>query len=129
MAKFKASQTELNALLGLAKEDLERAELDIKEGFIRGAISSSYYVILHSGRALLLSKRIVPKSHKGVIQMLGQEFIAKDLLPKEYGKKITDLFEERLAADYDASEEFVIEDAKKALKFAEEFFQKVKKLL
>lgn len=129
MAKFKVSQIELNALFKLADEDLRRAQLDLKEDFIRGAISSSYYVVLHSSRALLLSKGIVPKSHKGVLTMLSKEIIKKSLLPKEYSKKINEMFKERLVADYDASEDFVPKDAKEAIEFAEVFYEKVKKII
>lgn len=129
MKEFKVSRVELKALLELAKESLNEAKNDLDNGFIRGAISSSYYCFLHLIRALLLQKGIITKSHQGVKIKFSQEFILKRKFDKKFGKIISDLFEERLDADYAPLKEFTKEQAQTAIEQAEEFFKKVKETI
>lgn len=129
MKKEKGSLEEITALMKLAKNDLAHAHLDMKEDFYRQAVVSAYYVVLSSSRALLLNKGFIPKSHSGVFIMLNLHFIKKGVIPKNYGAKISELFENRLNANYNAQREFTKEEAEEALKVAEEFYQRVYKLI
>ncbi len=121
MKEFKASHIELEALLKLAKESLDEANNDLNDGFIRGAISSSYYCFLHLMRALLLQKGIIVKSHQGIKTKFSQEFILKNKIDKKFGKIVSDLLEDRLDADYAPLKEFTKKQAEKAIEEAEEF--------
>src|SRR3990167_7429861 len=129
MKKEKGSPEEIKSLIDLAQDDLKHTYFDIKEGFYRQAIVSAYYVTLSSSRALLLEKGFLPKSHSGVFNMLNLHIIKKKILPKDYGAKIRKLFEERLSANYNAQRDFTKEEAKEAIEFAEEFYEKVKKII
>lgn len=129
MKEFKASQVELKALLKLAKESLDEANNDLSDGFVRGAISSSYYCFLHLMRALLLQKGIIVKSHQGVKIKFSQEFILKGKIDKKFGKIISDLFEDRLDADYAPLKEFTRKQAEEAIKEAKEFYTLATKVL
>jgi len=129
MKEFKVNPVELRALLNLAKESLDEANNDLSDGFIRGAISSSYYCFLHLMRAMLLQKGVIVKSHQGVKNKFNEAFVKTGKFDKKIGKIISDLFEERLDADYEPLQEFTKKQAKDAIGKAEEFFQKVKKLL
>lgn len=60
-----------------------------------------YYSVYHICSALLLSNGVISKSHSGTIHLFGEKFIRSGVLPKEYGKLITRLFELRLSGDYD----------------------------
>ncbi|MGR3218548.1 MAG: HEPN domain-containing protein [Candidatus Anammoxibacter sp.] len=50
------------------------------------SISRSYYAMLDTATALLITKDILPKSHEGIIRMFSLHFIKTGILPKEYGK-------------------------------------------
>lgn len=129
MKMQKGSPKEINALIKLANNDLENAINNSKDGFYRQAVVSSYYVVLDVARAILLDMGYTPKSHQGVFKMLGLHLIKKDLLPKIYSRKINELFENRLSANYDAQQDFFQDDAKEAISFAEEFYEKILKLI
>ena len=129
MKEFQVNRIELNGLLKLAKESFDEAKNDLNDGFIRGAISSSYYCFLHLMRALLLQRGIITKSHQGVKIKFNQEFILNGSIDKKFGKIISDLFEDRLDADYAPLQKFSKEQAKEAIEFAKEFYEKVKKII
>ena len=60
-----------------------------------------YYATYHMASALLLDKGFSARTHSGVIHLIGQNFIAKGLLDKNYGRLFTRLFELRQSGDYD----------------------------
>lgn len=120
---------EIDSLIKLAKNDFKHANMDLDEGFYRQAVVSAYYVVLSSSRALLLKKGYSPKSHSGVFVLLNDNFVQKDLLPKNYSKIIGNLFRDRLDANYNAQVDFTKKDAKEAIEFAEEYLEKVLKLI
>lgn len=129
MKKEKGSPEEIESLLNLAQDDFKNANLNLKEEFYRQAIVSSYYTVLSSSRALLLNEGFLPKSHSGVLIMLGLHIISKGILPKVYSTKIKKLFKERLDANYNAQRDFSKNEAEEAIEFAEEFYTKVKQIM
>ena len=42
--EFSPNQDEIKGLISLAEENLKLAKLEFEQGFIRGAISKTYYV-------------------------------------------------------------------------------------
>jgi len=83
----------------------------------------------HAARALLLTKNIEPKTHKGVLVSLGQFFIKTGALKRAYGKMLAYAKELRENGDY--SEYYIAteEDAKTVIDDAKEFVAEVKKIL
>ncbi len=71
--------------LDQAVEELEAANLLFEKKFYREAVSRAYYCMFHASQALLMIKKVYPKSHKGVIQKFGEEFIKPGLLEKKMG--------------------------------------------
>jgi len=61
--------------LDQAVEELNAANLLYEKEYFREAVSRAYYSMFHASQALLLIKEVYPKSHKGVIQKFGEEFI------------------------------------------------------
>ena len=57
--------------------------------------------MFHATQALLLIKEIYPKSHKGVIQKFGEEYVKSGLLEKKMGYILAQAETMRLKADYD----------------------------
>mgnify|MGYP006306271263 FL=1 len=71
--------------LDQAEEELNAANLLFNKNFYRESISRAYYSMFHATQALLLIKEIYPKSHKGVIQKFGEEFVKSGILEKKMG--------------------------------------------
>ncbi len=63
--------TRIQQLLALAQEELETADLLLDNNRYRACISRSYYAIYHATQALMASKNLSSKSHKGVIKLFG----------------------------------------------------------
>ena len=60
-----------------------------------------YYAAYYASKALLIQNGIVAKSHEGVIGMIGQNFVVKDIVPKEDAKLLARLQNMRKTGDYD----------------------------
>ena len=65
-----------NALeeLRRGKESLQSADLLAERGLLSDAISRLYYFVFHSARALLYTKGLEPKSHEGLLRLIGLHF-------------------------------------------------------
>ena len=88
--------------LDQALEELEAANLLFERKYYREAVSRAYYSMFHAVQALLILKKIYPKSHKDVIQRFGEEFVKPGLLEKKTGYILAQAETMRLKADYDA---------------------------
>lgn len=69
--------------------------------YYNNAINRLYYSSFYAILALLSTIDIFPKSHKGVLQMFSLHFIKTGLIPKDSGDFYTQLFQDRILADYD----------------------------
>jgi uncharacterized protein (UPF0332 family) len=101
--------------LRLAKGFLDSAILSLSssEFEVRNALSRSYYAMFHACNALVLSRGMEPsKSHGG----LGIQ--ARRLLGKPFGRLVSDLYELRRTADYEAGWAVVFQIAETKLKLA-----------
>ena len=110
-------------------EKLEAAKLLLRENFIDDTISRAYYSIFHAASAVLLSKGITTGSHSGLKAMFGLHLIETGELPKEFGRFLNRLKDERENGDYDIFTRFEEEDAKEAVEEAEKFLTEMKKYL
>ena len=84
-----------------AYDSLNEVNEVAKLGFWNLAGNRLYYATYHMASALLLDKGFSARTHSGVIHLIGQNFIAKGLLDKNYGRLFTRLFELRQSGDYD----------------------------
>lgn len=88
--------------LNQAEEELNASYVLFDKEFYREAISRLYYSMFHATQALLILKEVYPKSHKGVIQKFGEEFVKPGLLEKKMGYILSQAESMRLKADYEA---------------------------
>lgn len=79
--------------------------------------------------ALLLDKGMVARSHGGVIHLIGQNFVSKGLIPKEYGRLFSRLFELRQSGDYDDMYDATEEEIVPYMEVTERFLDAMKNLL
>lgn len=110
----------IKAELAKAREALCEADLLHSGGLSTGAVSRLYYFLLHTVRALLLSKGIEPKSHEGVLRTFGLYFIKEDVFEAKFSHIFSKLMKYREEADYNPSFSFSGDDYKTFKKEAEE---------
>lgn len=97
--------------------------------FYREAVSRAYYSMFHAAQALLFIKNVYPKSHKGVIQKFGEEFIKPSLLERKIGHMLAQAETMRLKADYDVGVKIDKEECEEILTNCEFFLSKVKETI
>lgn len=92
----------------IVKYRIENAESTLKEvlshkenGFYNTAVNRMYYACYYAASALLISAKIIVKSHEGVRQQLGMHFVQSGLIPPELGRFYSRLFSKRSTGDYD----------------------------
>jgi uncharacterized protein (UPF0332 family) len=101
----------------------------LNKGYYDVSASRAYYAAFYAASALLLNQGIDTSKHSGVIALIHQYFVRSGKLSKEQGRNLNWLFELRSVGDYGVSLHVVLEDAQRALKTAEAFFESVKALL
>lgn len=77
---------EIDLQILLAEESLDEAKILFENEHYIGAISRVYYSMFHSAKALLLSKGLNPKKHRGILKILGLEFIKTGILDNNYAQ-------------------------------------------
>jgi uncharacterized protein (UPF0332 family) len=112
-----------------AVEELEAATLLFGEKFYRESVSRAYYSMFHASQALLMIKEVYPKSHKGVIQKFGEEFVKPGLLEKKMGHILAQAETMRLKADYDVGVKITKDECEEILDNCEFFISKVKEMI
>lgn len=115
-----------NEYLDQAEEELNASYVLFEKEFYREAISRAYYSMFHATQALLILKEIYPKSHKGVIQKFGEEFVKSGLLEKKMGYILSQAETMRLKADYDVGVKITKEECEEILDNCEFFIKKIK---
>lgn len=70
-------------------------------GSINSCINRLYYAAFYATLALRLNKDIEVKSHTGVKQKLGEEYVLKGIISKDFAKTYSILSDYRLKGDYD----------------------------
>jgi uncharacterized protein (UPF0332 family) len=84
-----------------ARETYKDAVYLFELGSINSSVNRLYYAAFYATLALLLKNNIEVKSHKGVKQKLGEEFVLKGIISKEYAKTYSILSDYRHKGDYD----------------------------
>jgi uncharacterized protein (UPF0332 family) len=120
---------ETEVLLERAKETLEAARLLLERGFYEDSVSRSYYAMLYSVRAALVTKRIHAKTHRGTMKKFGELFVKTGEFPLEVWRVFGSAMELREEADYSAGTEMTITErkAQEVLEAAAEFIREIEK--
>ena len=104
-----------------AKEELQTAELLLRNADFRSSINSSYYSIFHAIRAVNALDGFDSSKHSGVISHFNQEYVKTGLFEKEVSKIIRNASELREQADYEdfyeASQEEAVDVFEQATRF------------
>ena len=104
-----------------AKEELQTAELLLRNADFRSSINRSYYSIFHAIRAVIALDGFDSSKHSGVISHFNQEYVKTGLFEKEVSKIIRNASELREQADYEdfyeASQEEAVDVFEQATRF------------
>jgi uncharacterized protein (UPF0332 family) len=115
----------INAELERAKEASTAAKNLFEDGLYSDSVSRAYYAVLHSARAVLLTKDIDPQSHSGAISMFGQHFVKPGIIDKKFGRVFDEMRDVRELGDYIATKKFSKEETSKRLEQATEFLNEM----
>lgn len=123
----KTSFEEIEVEWNLAKEQLTLARRVADTA--RGAISHAYYAIFHAMTAALLTKNIATQSHSGAALKFTLRFVKTGLMPRVWSRKILQLYEWRVNADYSRIAKVTPQQSKQAIAEAAEFLRIVEHLV
>ena len=105
-----------NYRIAEAEDSLKVAAHCLKEGLYKHSINRSYYAAFYAVKAILALSTVDFKRHKDVMGYFNKEYVAKEIFPREIGRKLGTLQRVREKSDYD---DFYIASREKA----EEQFQ------
>ena len=112
-----------------AKEELQTAELLLRNANFRSSINRSYYSIFHAIRAVNALDGFDSSKHSGVISHFNQEYVKAGVFGKESSKIIRNASELREQADYEDFYEASQEDAADVFEQASKFISVVETYL
>ena len=115
--------------LDQAEEEFNAASHLFKGGYYREAVSRAYYSMFHATQAILIIKEIYPKSHKGIIQKFGEEFVKSGVLETKMGHLLSQAESMRLKADYDVGVKITKDECEEILDNCEFFISKIKETI
>ncbi len=117
--------------LQIAKEDLETAQLLLREGKFRAANNRAYYSIYHAIDTVLYLEGTAFKRHKDTLAYFNKNYVATNIFPRMLGRQIVKAEEIRHNSDYDpfyiASKEVTasrIETSNQLIERVEEYYRK-----
>lgn len=116
---------EVKLLLERAATKLSAAKVLLREGYFDDAVSRAYYSMYFAARAILLTRDIVPKTHKGLISKFGLEFIDDGFIERTYGRALNVAKEDREDADYSITCAITEEEAESVINDADAFLKRI----
>ena len=127
------TEDERNAIVSLrinnAIETLEDAKIIARNKLWKAAANRLYYSCYYAASALLVKYGFEAKTHKGVIRLLGMNFISKNLISNELGDTYYKLFSLRQKGDYDDWIVINASDLIPLVEPAEKFIRNIKNLI
>ena len=106
--------TSIKLKLSKAKELLGDAKILFENGGYNSVISRLYYACYHATVALMLTKQLQPKTHKGLAVLLHKEFVSKGVFDPAHSAFFSKLMQERTLDDYG---DFLIADKEDVTSF------------
>ncbi len=123
------NEFELKPLIEKAKRALKSATLLLDNEDYEATVSRTYYAMFYAVEALLLTKNIKFKSHRGVISGFGQNFIKTNIFPKEMSRQLRNAMDKRYEGDYEYTTKISKDEADELLKTGKSFVNKIIKYL
>lgn len=120
---------EVRANVERCRDSLDAARKLLALGHYDAAASRAYYAAFHAATAVLVSKGLKFRKHRGLIAAVHRDLVQHGLVSKDAGRALSDLFEVRGVGDYGGPERVAAEEARRAVGFAESFVEETLRLL
>ncbi|MCD6500550.1 HEPN domain-containing protein [bacterium] len=127
--KVNPSPEEIASHLKLARDRIRSAEILLREGKYRDAISRAYYAFFDAASALLLTKGLVAKTHAGLLTLFGLYFVKKGKIKPKFARFFRKAKEAREEADYEVYKKFSKGETETIIGEAKEFVKEVEKTI
>jgi len=108
---------------------LKRARETYEDAIYNSSVNRLYYAAFYATIALLLYKGIEIKSHKGVKQKLGKEFVLKGIISKDLAKTYSILSDYRHKGDYDDLFDFDVEVVDRLLNQIKDYIDRIEEII
>jgi uncharacterized protein (UPF0332 family) len=121
--------TSIKLKLSKAKELLGDANILFDNGGYNSVVSRLYYACYHATVALMLTKQLQSKTHKGLAVLLHKEFVSKGVFDPKHSAFFSRLMQERTLDDYG---DFLIADKEDVVSFMQpsiEYINYIEKLI
>ncbi len=119
------NKIDLKPLVDKAKKFISTAKLLLDHGDYDSSISRTYYAMFYIVEAILLTKNLKFKSHRGVISGFGQHFIKTKIFPKDMSDHLRNAMDKRCEGDYEFTTSVNKDEANNLLKIEQEFIKKL----
>lgn len=115
--------------LAKSAETLATAKRDLKAEDYASANNRAYYCIFHAMRAVIALDGEDYKKHSAVIARFTVNYLKTEILPRDFGKLISNASLIRNRSDYEDFYICSVEDTKRLVNGAEEFYERVSEYL
>lgn len=119
----------INAKLIKSKALLQELPLLIQYNYQSNAINRMYYACYHATQALLISKNIISKTHKGQIKQLHKNFVSKGNFDLSHAGFLSLLLNLRLDSDYSDDINFQRDDINELFNKTKQYIEYIHSLL
>lgn len=123
------SKIEIKPLVEKAKKFISTAKRLINYGDYDSSVSRTYHAMFYIVEAILLSKNLKFKSHRGVISAFGQHFIKTNIFPKIMSDHLRNAMDKRFKGDYEYTTSVNKDEANDLLTVGQEFIKTVRQYL
>ncbi len=112
-----------------AEETLVTAKRDLEAEDYASANNRAYYSFFHAMRAVLALDVEDYKKHSAIISRFSQKYLKTDIIPRRFGRCITNASLIRNRSDYEDFYICSVTETKELLQDAEDFLEEIKKYL
>ena len=109
-----------------ALQSLRAAEFLARGGYHEDAVSRAYYAVLHAAKAALFVHDVATASHAAVRRMFGLHLINTGEIERVWASHLGEELDNRLAADYDASVSFSVDETQQECQRTRDFLERMR---
>ena len=115
--------------LDLAEDKLSAARDLFADEHFTDAVGRAYYAMFHAAMALVRSKGHTPRTHRGLLHILGREFVGPSLLSNDEILLFRAEQQAREAGDYETGFTMEENEAREAIDQAEAFVRHIESIV
>lgn len=125
----KSTASLLRGSLEKSRQKVRVAEHLLQSGEYEDAVSRAYYSAFHAAHAVLLTEGLTADTHQGLVNLFGLHFVKPGKFPRQFGKFLANLKDDRESSDYEIYSGVDQETAKRAVEEAKAFLSAIEAYL